>query len=103
VTKQGENRVAELNGKTLTGKALLQFEVRPRKGKVVVETMGYFDEQTDIADKALLDCFEKTTELLKDRFPYVRGSGPIFVRRSIKVEAGTLAENWVTWYSHLRR
>jgi len=92
-----------LEGKTLTGKALLQFEVRPRKGKVIVETMGYNDEQTDIQDKALLDCFEKTTELLRDKFPYQKNTTGIFVRRSIKVENGKLTENWITWFSYLRR
>jgi hypothetical protein len=92
-----------LKGKTLTANALLLFEVRPRKGKTVVETMGFDEDKTDLQDQPLRECLEKTTELLKDRFPYVRGSGPILVRRSIKIDNGKLAENWVTWYSHLRR
>ncbi|MBX3162400.1 MAG: hypothetical protein KF773_40925 [Deltaproteobacteria bacterium] len=90
-------------GKPITGKALLQFEVRPRKGKVIVETMGYNDEQTDLQDKDVLDCIEKTTDLLGDKFKYVRGTGAIFVRRAIEFDKGRLQKNWVTYYTHLKR
>ena len=50
-----------------------------------------------------LDCFEKTTELLKGRFPYQKNTTGIFVRRSIKLDNGKLAEDWITWFSYLRR
>jgi hypothetical protein len=87
-----------------TGKATLNFTVAAKNGKLVVESTGVQDEETLAAFPDLLDCMHQTATALQpflDQNPPANLGTPIYVRRHVRIDNGSLAENSIFDFSYV--
>lgn len=89
------------SGQGATGKATLQFTVAARANKLVIESAGVQDEDTLVGRTELLDCMAKTASAFNlEGRPIPELGSPIYVRRTVRVENGELAENSIFDFSY---
>jgi hypothetical protein len=91
----------ERMGQGVTGKAVLSFTVIAKDGKLTVETTGVQDEETLASSPELLDCMHRTASALTFEGRTIPELGSsMYVRRSVRLENGALADNSIINFSY---
>jgi hypothetical protein len=91
----------ERAGPQATGKATLAFTVAAKNSKLVIESTTTLDEETLGGYPELLECMHRTAKLFAlDGHPVPELGTAIYVRRHVRVENGTLAENSIFNFSY---
>jgi len=91
----------ERAGRGATGKATLNFTVAAKGGKLFVESTGVQDDETLAAYPELLDCMHRTANaLVLDGRAVPELGTPVYVRRSVRVENGVLADDSLVNFSY---
>ena len=102
VTAPAMTACIERSGQRATGKAILNFTVSAKNGKLIIDTTGVQDEDTLAGYPALLECMHQTANLIVlDGYPVPELGTPIYVRRHVRLENGVLAEDSLFDFSYL--
>lgn len=91
----------EAMGQRATGEAVLNFTIVAKDGKLAVESTGVQDEKSLANSPELLGCLHQSARaLVLEGHPVPELGTAIYVRRSISIENGGLANDAIVSFSY---